>query len=264
MVASEYERCIPFQDRLRDNLRVLIAPQSKREFFILVERAKIGEVVKRAERQNRDQERGKNKRESKPSSGLRPRKKARSDGPIRVGAPIVPTRLQPCSDYRRRHLGCKAYLAYVSVSDSGDSSVGNIRIVKDFPDVFPEELLTAFRTCYGHYEFLVMPFNLMNALAAFMDLMNRVFQLYLDHFIVVFINEILLREVTVLGHVVSGKGIQVDPRKIEVVLDWKQPKNVSEIRSFLGLAGYYQHFVEGFYLIVAPLTKLLRKGVSFV
>ncbi|KAA3469569.1 DNA/RNA polymerases superfamily protein [Gossypium australe] len=158
---------------------------------------------------------------------------------------------------------------------------------------------TALRTRYGHYEFLVMPFRLPNAPTAFMDMMNRVFQPYLDRFVAVFIDDILvysrtkekhdshlrvvlqilrenqlyakfskcefwLREVTFLGHVVSTEGIRVDPRKVEAVLDWKPPKSVSEIRSFLGLAGYYRRFIEGFLLIAAPLTKLLRKGVPFV
>ncbi|KAK5773241.1 hypothetical protein PVK06_049546 [Gossypium arboreum] len=144
-----------------------------------------------------------------------------------------------------------------------------------------------------------MPFGLTNAPAAFMDLMNRVFQPYLDRFVVVFIDDILvyskteekheehlrivlqvlrekelyakfskcefwLREVAFLGHVVSTEGIRVDPRKVEAVLGWKPPKSVSKIRSFLGLAGYYRRFVEGFSLIAAPLTKLLRKGVAFV
>ncbi|XP_017613970.1 uncharacterized mitochondrial protein AtMg00860-like [Gossypium arboreum] len=62
---------------------------------------------------------------------------------------------------------------------------------------------------------------------------------------------------------VSAEGIRVDLRKIEAVLDWKRPKNVSDIRSFLGLVGYYGRFVEGFSLIAAPLTKLLHKGVPF-
>ncbi|KAK5775362.1 hypothetical protein PVK06_043246 [Gossypium arboreum] len=144
-----------------------------------------------------------------------------------------------------------------------------------------------------------MPFGLTNAPAAFMDLMNRVFQPYLDQFVVVFIDDILvysemeakhdehlrivlqvlrekelyakfskcefwLREVTFLGHVVSAEGIKVDPRKIEAILEWKPPRSVSEIQSFLGLAGYYRRFVEGFSVIAAPLTKLIRKGVPFV
>ena len=133
----------------------------------------------------------------------------------------------------------------------------------------------AFRTRYGHYEFLVMPFGLTNAPAAFMDLMNRVFRPYVDQFVVVFIDDILvyskdaqehehhlrlilqilrekqlfaklskcdfwLKEVSFLGHIVSDEGIRVDPVKIEAVMNWKPPRNVTEVRSFLGLAGYYQ------------------------
>ena len=157
---------------------------------------------------------------------------------------------------------------------------------------------TAFKTRYGHYEFLVMPFGLTNALTAFMDLMNRVFQPYLDRFVIVFIDDILvysgsleehsehlrielhtLRErqlyaklskcqfwldmVAFLGHVISVEGVSVDPYKIEAVVNWKPPKNVSEVRSFLGLAGYYRKFVEGFSKIAAPQTKLTRKDVKY-
>ena len=156
----------------------------------------------------------------------------------------------------------------------------------------------AFRRRYGLYEFLVMPFGLTNAPAAFMDLMNRVFQSYLDRFVIVFIDDILvysgsleehsehlrivlqtLRErqlyaklskcqfwldkVAFLGHVISADRVSVDPQKIEVVVNWKPPKNVSEVRSFLGLAGYYRKFVEGFSRIEAPLTKLTRKDVKY-
>ncbi|WRX14200.1 Reverse transcriptase domain - like 10 [Theobroma cacao] len=156
---------------------------------------------------------------------------------------------------------------------------------------------TAFRTRYGHYEFLVMPFGLTNALAVFMDLMNMVFHPYLDKFVIVFIDDILvysknddehavhlrivlqtlcerqlyakfskcefwLKEVVFLGHEVSGAGIYVDPKKIEAILQWEQPGMVTEIRSFLGLVGYYRRFVQGFSLITAPLTRLTRKGVN--
>ncbi|KAG8489264.1 hypothetical protein CXB51_017314 [Gossypium anomalum] len=122
----------------------------------------------------------------------------------------------------------------------------------------------AFRTRYGHYEFLVMPFGLTNAPAVFMDLMNRILRQYLDRFMVVFIDDILiysrdesehaehlrlilqilrdnkcefwLREVSFLGHVVSVSGIRVDPSKVSAIIDWKPPRNVTEVRSFLGLA----------------------------
>ncbi|KAG8498361.1 hypothetical protein CXB51_007427 [Gossypium anomalum] len=157
---------------------------------------------------------------------------------------------------------------------------------------------TAFRTRYGHYEFLVMPFGLTNAPAVFMDLMNRIFRPYLDRFVVVFIDDILvysrneeehaehlrtvlqilrekqlyakfskcefwLREVSFLGHIVSAEGIRVDPSKISAIVNWSPPKNVSEVRSFLGLAGYYRRFVQGFSMIASPMTRLLQKDVKF-
>ena len=72
-----------------------------------------------------------------------------------------------------------------------------------------------------------------------------------------------LNEVFFLGHIVSAEGIRVDPIKIEAVVNWKQPRNITEVRSFLGLVGYYTRFVRGFYVIASPLTKLLRKGIKF-
>ena len=132
-----------------------------------------------------------------------------------------------------------------------------------------------FQTQYRHYEFLVMSFGLTNAPAAFMELMNGVFQPYLDSFVIVFIDDILvyskteedhvrhlrivlqrLREeklyvkfskcefwltsVTFIGHVMSKERIRVDPAKIEAVRGWMQPTSPTEIRSIVGLAGYYQ------------------------
>ncbi|KAA0054634.1 pol protein [Cucumis melo var. makuwa] len=158
---------------------------------------------------------------------------------------------------------------------------------------------TTFRSRYGHYEFVVMSFGLTNAPAVFMDLMNRVFKDFLDSFVIVFIDDILiyskteaeheehlhqvletlranklyakfskcefwLRKVTFLGHVVSSEGVSVDPAKIEAVTNWPRPSTVSEIRSFLGLAGYYRRFVEDFSRIASPLTQLTRKGTPFV
>ncbi|WRX10265.1 Reverse transcriptase domain - like 10 [Theobroma cacao] len=126
---------------------------------------------------------------------------------------------------------------------------------------------TAFRTRYGHYEFLVMPFGLTNAPAAFMDLMNRVFHPYLDKFVIVFIDDILVYSRDNdedAAHLLSRTGIYVDPKKVEAILQWKQPKTLTKIRSFLGLADYYRRFVQGFSLIAAPLTRLTRKGVKFV
>ncbi|MFS7997762.1 putative nucleotidyltransferase, Ribonuclease H [Helianthus anomalus] len=158
---------------------------------------------------------------------------------------------------------------------------------------------TAFRTRYGHYEFVVMPFGLTNAPAVFMDLMNRVCKPYLDRFVIVFIDDILIyskskadharhlrlilellrgkrlndkfskcefwiNEVQFLGHIVSSQGIHVDPSKIEAVKNWCTPKSVIEIRSFLGLAGYYRRFIADFSKIVVPLTTLTQREKPFV
>ena len=158
---------------------------------------------------------------------------------------------------------------------------------------------TAFRTRYGHYEFMVMPFGLTNAPAAFMDLVNRVFRPYLDRYVIVFIDDILvysgsrekhaehliivletLREhqlyaklskcqfwldrVAFLGHIILAEGISVDPQKIEAIVNWQPPTNVTKIRSFFWLAGYYRKFVEGFSKIATPLTRLIRKEENFI
>ena len=157
---------------------------------------------------------------------------------------------------------------------------------------------TAFRTRYSHYEFLVMPFGLTNAPAAFMDFMNRVFSPYLEKFVIVFIDDILvysgnpeehaehlrtvlqilrdrqlyakfskcqfwLDKVAFLGHVITVEGISVDPQKIEATVNWKPPTNVSEVQSFLGLTSYYRKFVQGFSKIANPLTNLLKNDQKF-
>ncbi|WVZ63289.1 hypothetical protein U9M48_012931 [Paspalum notatum var. saurae] len=157
---------------------------------------------------------------------------------------------------------------------------------------------TAFSTRYGLYEYLVMSFGLTNAPAFFMYLMNSVFMNELDKFVVVFIDDILvysknekeheehlrivlsrlreqklyakfskcafwLKEVTFLGHILSAKGVAVDPGKVEDVLNWKQPQTVTEIRSFLGLARYYRRFIKDFSKIAKPMTALTQKNAKF-
>ncbi|GKB99337.1 putative reverse transcriptase domain-containing protein [Tanacetum coccineum] len=111
----------------------------------------------------------------------------------------------------------------------------------------------AFRTRYGHFEFVVMPFGLTNAPTIFMDLMNRVCRLMLDKSVIVFIDDIL----------VYSKSLKVDPAKIEAVMNWQAPKNVGEIQSILGLAGFYRIFIQDFSKITSSLTKLTKKNAPF-
>ncbi|GKD03911.1 putative reverse transcriptase domain-containing protein, partial [Tanacetum coccineum] len=125
-----------------------------------------------------------------------------------------------------------------------------IVVVRDFPEidlrsgyhqlrVHEDDVpKTTFRTCYGHFEFTVMPFGLTNAPAIFMDLINRVCRPYLDKFVIVFIDDILIysntqeEHVEYLRHVINGNAIHVDPSKIEVIKNWKAPRTPTEIRSF--------------------------------
>jgi hypothetical protein len=157
---------------------------------------------------------------------------------------------------------------------------------------------TAFCTWYGLYEYTVMSFGLTNLPAYFMYLMNKVFVKYLDKFVVIFIDDILifskteedhwkhqrlvleklrsnqlytkfsncefwLTEVALLRHVISAGGVSVDPSKVKDVLNWMPLMNASEIRSFLGLAGYYRRFIKDFSKISKSMTKLLEKNKTF-
>ncbi|GJX99698.1 reverse transcriptase domain-containing protein [Tanacetum coccineum] len=112
---------------------------------------------------------------------------------------------------------------------------------------------TAFRTRYGHYEFQVMPFGLTNAPVVFMDLMNRVCKPYLDKFVIVFIDDILIYS-----------RLHVDPAKIEAVKNWTSPTTPTEIRQFLGLAGYYWRFIKDFLKIAKSLTELTQKNKKYI
>ncbi len=157
---------------------------------------------------------------------------------------------------------------------------------------------TAFTTRYGLFECTVMSFGLTNAPAFFMNLMNKVFMEFLDKFVVVFIDDILiyskseeeheqhlrlvlkklkehqlyakfskcdfwLSEVKFLGRVITTQRVAVDPSNVESVTKWTPPKTVSQIRSFLELAGYYRRFIENFSKIARPMTQLLKKDEKF-
>ncbi|GJV30048.1 putative reverse transcriptase domain-containing protein [Tanacetum coccineum] len=158
--------------------------------------------------------------------------------------------------------------------------------------------ITTFRTRYGHFEFQVMLFGLTNAPAVFMDLMNEVCKPYLDKFVIVFIDDILvyskdeeehvkhlkiilellkkerlyakfskcdfwLDSVQFLGHVIDRSGVHVDPAKIEAIKSWAASTTPTKVRKFLGSDGYYRRFIEGFSLISKPLTKLTQKNKKY-
>jgi hypothetical protein len=156
---------------------------------------------------------------------------------------------------------------------------------------------TTFITKYGLYEFTVMSFGLTNAPAYFIYLMNLLFMDYLEKFVVVFTDDILIysqneeeheehlrkvlqrlrdcrlyaklskcefwiSEVLFLGHIINQEGLAIDPKKVTSILDWKAPKGVRGIKSFIRMAGYYRRFIEGFSKIARPMTALLAKKLS--
>jgi len=221
---------------------------------------------------------------------------------------MTPYRMRLCIDYRQLNkVMIKNRYPLPRIDDLMDQLVGarvfsNIDLRSGYHQIKVKDedmQMTTFRMRYGHYEYKVMPFGVTNAPGVFMEYMHKIFHAYLDRFLVVFIDDILiyskteeehadhlkivlqvlkekklfakvskcefwLKEVSFLGHVISGNGVAVDPSKVEAVSQWETPKSVIEIRSFLGLAGYYRRFIEGFSKLALLITQLKCKGKSFV
>ena len=162
-----------------------------------------------------------------------------------------------------------------------------------------DEYKTAFRTKYGHYEYLVMPFGLTNAPATFQSFINSILRPYLEKFVILYLDDILIYSKTLdehiehvrtilktlldnnlyakpkkcefhkpkvefLGHVISGKGIETDPKKVKTVKEWPTPKCVKDVQRFVGLCNYYRRFIENFAFISKPLHNLTKKNVKFL
>ncbi|GKE17432.1 putative reverse transcriptase domain-containing protein [Tanacetum coccineum] len=209
-----------------------------------------------------------------------------------------------CIDYRELNkLAVKNHYPLPRIDDlfdqlQGSSVYSKIDLRSGYHQLRVREediLKTSFRTRYGHYEFQVMPFGLTNTPAVFMDLINRGCKPYLEKFVIVFIDDILIYskskqeheehfklilellkneqlyakfskcefwipKVQFLGHVIDSHGIHVDPTKIESIKDWASSKTATEIRQFLGLVSYYQRFIERFSKIANALILALPKG----
>jgi hypothetical protein len=162
-----------------------------------------------------------------------------------------------------------------------------------------DEWLTAFRTRYGLFEYLVMPFGLANAPSTFQHFVNDVLRPFLDVFCTAYLDDILIYsenlhehkehvrsvlnalreaglqldvdkcefhqpEVTYLGYVVGVDGIRMDPKKVQAIVDWEYPNNVKDIRAFLGFANFYRRFIDGFSYLAAPLVALTKKDTKFL
>ena len=161
-----------------------------------------------------------------------------------------------------------------------------------------DEWKTAFKTKMGLYEWLVMPFGITNAPSTFMRLMNHVLRAFMGKFVVVYFDDILIysrsqvehvehvrqifqklreeqlfanfekcefhtNEVTYLGYVINCEGLKVDPKKVQAIQEWTPPKNINELRRFLGMCGFFRRFLPHFSTIASPMTSLLKTSNAY-
>ncbi|GJZ29004.1 putative reverse transcriptase domain-containing protein, partial [Tanacetum coccineum] len=175
---------------------------------------------------------------TKTQSLIDPANKATIAAPVaRAPYRLAPSEMQELSDQLQELADRDFIRPSLSVCSKTDLRSGYHQLRVRDEDI-PK---TAFRTRYGHYEFQVMPFGLTNAPAVFMDLMNRF-----------------------LGHVIDSQEIHVDHAKIEVVKNWASPTTPTEVRQFLGLAGYYRIFIKDFSKIAKSLTELTQKNKKYI
>jgi hypothetical protein len=162
-----------------------------------------------------------------------------------------------------------------------------------------DEWKTAFRTRYGHFEYTVMPFGLTNAPAVFQHMANDVFRDFLDIFLIIYLDDLLIysktqeehnihvrkvlerlrkyglyaklekcsfdsEQVEFLGYTISSKGIFMDPAKVKTILEWQPPRSVRDVQCFLGFANFYRKFIWNYSKIVLPLTQLTKKDQAFI
>ncbi|XP_074337001.1 uncharacterized protein LOC141674179 [Apium graveolens] len=195
--------------------------------------------------------------------------------------------------------GCDGYLAFVKDTSKDEPRIEDYPVMREYEDVFPDELpglpphreveftieLVPSAEPISKAPYRMAPLELQELKEQLQELLDRGFirpsvspwgapvlfvknkdgSMRLERKLFVKFSkcEFWLEEVAFLGHVVSGRGIELDPAKVEAITNWPRPSNVTEVRSFLGLAGYYRHFVEGFSSIALPLTQLMRKGIKF-
>ena len=224
-----------------------------------------------------------------------------------AGAPIlfVPKKdgkLRLCVDYRGLNkVTIKNRLALPLISETLDRLAGAKLFTKlDLKDAYHririkkgDEWKTAFRTRYGHYEYLVMPFGLTNAPATFQGYINRALSGIVDIFCVVYLDDILIfsnspeehwrhvrevlerlrqyqlyanlgkcefgvTQVEFLGYLISTKGVLMDPRRVEAIAAWETPKSFRDVQVFLGFANFYRRFIHRYSVIAKPITDLLK------